>query len=62
MWSSFSLEDHVASHFSTQNFSDLIPVHSGLVLTRAATDYFLGHGFTRVGLIADVPGIRRHVV
>ena len=56
-----SLKNNFTSHFSAQNFSDLIPVHSGLVLTRAATDYFFGHCFKRVRLIADVPGISRHV-
>jgi hypothetical protein len=35
-----SLKSNFTSHFSAQNFSDLIPVHSGLVLARAVTDYF----------------------
>src|SRR5438132_6827020 len=56
-----SFKDKFTSHFSAQNFSDLIPVHSGLVLTRAITDYLFGHCFKRGGLIADVPGISRHV-
>src|ERR1051325_11393735 len=56
-----SLKNNFTSHFSAQNFSDLIPVHSGLVLTRAVTDYFLGHCFKRVRLIADVASISRHV-
>jgi hypothetical protein len=56
-----SLDNNFTSHFSAQNFSDLIPVHSGLVLTRAGTDYFLCHCFKRVRLIADVAGISRHV-
>src|SRR2546423_12748327 len=56
-----SLKNNFTSHFSAQKFSDLIPVHSGLVLTRAATDDFFGHCFKRVRLIADVPGISRHV-
>src|SRR5262245_18767650 len=59
---SSSLENNFTSHFSAQNFSDLIPVHSGLVLTRAVTDDFFGHCFKRVRLIADVPGIGRHVL
>src|SRR5437763_14548426 len=50
------------SHFTAKKFSELIPVHSGLVLTRAATDYFLGHCFECVGIIADIPGISRHVL
>src|SRR5215475_3979598 len=57
-----SLKNNFTSHFSAQNFSDLIPVHSGLVLTRAVTDYFFGHCFKRVRLIADVSGISRHVL
>src|SRR4029077_5515596 len=58
----FSLKHKFTSHFSPQHFSDLIPVHSGLVLTRAVTDDFFGHCFKRVRLIADVPGISRHVL
>src|SRR5262245_34328228 len=57
-----SPKDDFASHFSAQNPSDLIPVHSGLVLTRAVTDYFFGHCFKRGCLIADVPGISCHVL
>src|SRR5262245_40090809 len=57
-----SLKYNFASHFGAQNLSDLIPVHSGLVLTRTVTDYFFGHCFKRVRLIADVPGISRHVL
>src|SRR5207244_4142578 len=57
-----SLKNNFTSHFNAQKFSDLIPVHSGLVLTRAVTDYFFGHCFKRVRLIADVPGISRHVL
>jgi len=47
MWSPFSLNIDFTSHFSAQNFSDLIPVHSGLVLTRTATDYSLRDCFMR---------------
>src|SRR6476646_3857135 len=41
-------KNNFTCHLSAQNFSDLIPAHSGLVLTRAVTDYFFGHCLKRV--------------
>src|SRR5262245_56174283 len=57
-----SLKNNFTRHFSAQNASDLIPVHPGLVLTLAVTDYLFRHCFKRGRLIADVPGISRHVL
>ena len=41
----FSFQNKFTNVFNAQNFSVLIPAHSGLVLNLGATDYFLGHFF-----------------
>src|SRR6185503_15645978 len=62
METTISLKDDFASHLDAENFPDLIAVDSRLVLTRAAANYLFGHGFEGVGLVADVPGISRHIL
>ena len=40
-----SFQNKFTNVFIAQNFSVIIPAHSGLVLNLGATDYFLGHFF-----------------
>ena len=56
-----SFKNKFPNQFSAQDFSEFVSVHSGLVLTGTAADYFLGHCFEFGGLIADVTGISRHI-
>jgi hypothetical protein len=45
MYTYFSFHNKFTNVFSAQNFSVLIPAHSGLVLNLGATDHFLGNLF-----------------